>query len=658
MTKVNETVRIVRCVYEGTRYRVASKREKPQFWRLQAPASMDAHYPQPFALYKTEGEAKHAAQCWGAFFAKADARTIVASAVLIAKMLGKKYGIKVVNGPGFATACTDTDKVICMPSPKANNSAEIALYRGYLVHEIGHVIETPNPKDWPRVDSLTRNLIGVLEDVRMERASAVKYPGFQMYIVEAIHVMQMTGSMGALQTNEPDVVPLSAIINALLMGLRAQLGQPLTLEALIWEREAKAVWTARVVDKMFKLATPGVMSGASFNDMLIAARAIASLLRKAMVKMEIPEPAQSANSGDPNNAAQNQSATQSPSPQQGDGQSGATEGDGSGNGQASLKPARQKTMRTAQEVAKAIAEQLAATQSGDISDRLREDIDPDAKEWTETHGERDALSCGLNSEASDVATTCLAPAMASKVEVLAATLPIASHLDMLLQARTRSDAYATGSGVFNWRLASRIAVGDPRVFERQDFKEEIDTAFSILFDCSASMDDHGDGANTSATIAKALVLALGDALDQIDVPFSVHGFHDGTVRLKEFEQGWGDARKRLDYVPQGTSLARPMIHTVSHLLVRDEQRKLLLIVTDGAAADLNELEPITRTCTNEGVEVRTILMGPLASDGPLSAKCVPIREAYKAAMPADSVFLAPTIPSLQLAIMDALRTVI
>lgn len=31
MTKVNETVRIVRCVYEGTRYRVASKREKPQF---------------------------------------------------------------------------------------------------------------------------------------------------------------------------------------------------------------------------------------------------------------------------------------------------------------------------------------------------------------------------------------------------------------------------------------------------------------------------------------------------------------------------------------------------------------------------------------------------------------------------------------------------
>ena len=51
-------------------------------------------------------------------------------------------------------------------------------------------------------------------------------------------------------------------------------------------------------------------------------------------------------------------------------------------------------------------------------------------------------------------------------------------------------------------------------------------------------------------------------------------------------------------------------------------------------------------------------MGPLASDGPLSAKCGPIREAYKAAMPADSVFLAPTIPSLQMVIMDALRTVI
>jgi nitric oxide reductase activation protein len=93
---------------------------------------------------------------------------------------------------------------------------------------------------------------------------------------------------------------------------------------------------------------------------------------------------------------------------------------------------------------------------------------------------------------------------------------------------------------------------------------------------------------------------VATAIDGIGDPFAIHGFaSDGRhdvhyYRFKDFAQPFDeDAKSRLAGMRGGlsTRMGAAMRHAGHHLLRQPEQRKLLLLVTDGEPADIDERDP-------------------------------------------------------------------
>ncbi len=141
---------------------------------------------------------------------------------------------------------------------------------------------------------------------------------------------------------------------------------------------------------------------------------------------------------------------------------------------------------------------------------------------------------------------------------------------------------------------------DPRINIRHIHKTR-DLAVLILLDLSESTNDTVAGTDkTVLQLTREATTLLAWAIDGIGDPFAIHGFssngrHDSRYdRFKDFAQAWdGEAKSRLAGM-QGqysTRMGAALRHAGQHLLRRPEQRKLLLVVTDGEPHDIDVRDP-------------------------------------------------------------------
>ena len=95
---------------------------------------------------------------------------------LLASVLGDKYGVEVHIGGNQAST---NGKVIYIPSlPIESDDTVLALVRGYIDHESGHIRYTDNEavKD-AKMDAVTKYLWNAIEDWRIENRLADIFPG-------------------------------------------------------------------------------------------------------------------------------------------------------------------------------------------------------------------------------------------------------------------------------------------------------------------------------------------------------------------------------------------------------------------------------------------------------------------------------------------------
>ncbi len=141
---------------------------------------------------------------------------------------------------------------------------------------------------------------------------------------------------------------------------------------------------------------------------------------------------------------------------------------------------------------------------------------------------------------------------------------------------------------------------DPRVAIRLQRKTR-DLSVLLLLDLSQSTNETPTGSDRSVlALAREAVTLLAWALDAIGDPFAVHGFasdgrHDVQYyRLKDFDQDWdGDVKARLAGMQGGlsTRMGAALRHAGTHLLHQPQQKKLILLVTDGEPADIDVRDP-------------------------------------------------------------------
>lgn len=141
---------------------------------------------------------------------------------------------------------------------------------------------------------------------------------------------------------------------------------------------------------------------------------------------------------------------------------------------------------------------------------------------------------------------------------------------------------------------------NPRITMRNVLKNR-DLSVVVLLDLSESTNEKIHGSDkTVLELTREAATLVATAINGIGDPFALHGFasdgrHDVQYyRFKDFNQHFDDeAKSRLAGMQGGlsTRMGGAMRHASQHLLKQPERRKLLLIVTDGEPADIDERDP-------------------------------------------------------------------
>jgi hypothetical protein len=141
---------------------------------------------------------------------------------------------------------------------------------------------------------------------------------------------------------------------------------------------------------------------------------------------------------------------------------------------------------------------------------------------------------------------------------------------------------------------------NPRITMRNVIKNR-DLAVVVLMDLSESTNEMVPGSDkTILQLTREAATLVSTAINGIGDPFALHGFasdgrHDVQYyRFKDFNQHFDDeAKSRLAGMQGGlsTRMGAAMRHAGQHLLKQPERRKLLLLVTDGEPADIDERDP-------------------------------------------------------------------
>jgi nitric oxide reductase NorD protein len=141
---------------------------------------------------------------------------------------------------------------------------------------------------------------------------------------------------------------------------------------------------------------------------------------------------------------------------------------------------------------------------------------------------------------------------------------------------------------------------NPRITMRNVIKSR-DLAVTVLLDLSESTNDVMEGSEkTVLELTREAAALVATAIEGIGDPFAVHGFaSDGRhdvhyYRFKDWDQHFNDeARARLSGMKGGlsTRMGAALRHAGAGLMKQPERRKLIILVTDGEPADIDERDP-------------------------------------------------------------------
>ncbi|RMH20240.1 MAG: VWA domain-containing protein [Gammaproteobacteria bacterium] len=141
---------------------------------------------------------------------------------------------------------------------------------------------------------------------------------------------------------------------------------------------------------------------------------------------------------------------------------------------------------------------------------------------------------------------------------------------------------------------------NPRITMRNVIKNR-DLSIVLLLDLSESTNEtlnHSE--KTVLQLTREAATLVATAMEGVGDPYAIHGFasdgrHDVQYyRFKDFNQHLDDdAKSRLAGMKGGlsTRMGAALRHAGYHLLNQQEKRKLILLVTDGEPADIDEQDP-------------------------------------------------------------------
>jgi len=169
------------------------------------------------------------------------------------------------------------------------------------------------------------------------------------------------------------------------------------------------------------------------------------------------------------------------------------------------------------------------------------------------------------------------------------------------------------NAAINAMVALRMnEIPDPRINIRY-IRKTRDLAVLVLLDLSESTNEVITGTDRPVLqLAREATALLAWAIYNIEDPFAIHGFasdgrHDVQYyRLKDFDQPYDDSVKAKLAGMQGglsTRMGGALRHAGHYLLQQPQRKKLIILVSDGEPADIDERDPqYLRNDTKKAIE--------------------------------------------------------
>ena len=488
---------------------------------------------------------------------------------IVAAAYGEQFGVKIVLSG--KDAYTDGNTIV-LPLLKSKSDLRDVLF-GYLAHESAHVRDSDFDTLKKCKNQSEKSYTNIIEDIRIEQLIQDVFPGTR-FTLDAMWTYVVDQGMSPPAPSEDNEG--TQLHQYLLHRLRSE----------VLHRESSTLLaesSQQVMEQTFPLGFFVRLDGlfakyldklTCSDDCLKLARAIIKALKDAEEEKQNQEETQ--DSDDSSNDDQNQTADQSddadqdastPSPGQTDSSKDGDADQDDGDPQQSNDDASGGTSLHESLINETDLPEDAISQlSEQLAEQAQEDNDGDPIAINTSSVGSDASN---NGETSGLQTGILASSA------------IRSQLQGLLHAQTREQQWLHTSGKrVDGKRLTRLCSGDSRVFIKRDEMRRTDTAVHVLLDASGSMHRIQDIAN-QATVSLALAIS---SIPKCDIATSMFPGVGGDVssithRGQPVRSNLG--RFAVDS-SGGTPLAEAMLYAARELAVSRRQRKVLIIITDGA----------------------------------------------------------------------------
>ena len=462
---------------------------------------------------------------------------------LLASILGDRYGVQVRIGG--KEACTN-GKVIHLPALPMDCEPELlALAKGFTDHEAAHIRHTDfGVLKAANLDPVTFNLFNCLEDWRVEKKLSGVFPGCRKnlnWLIRRFFIEQAQPRAG-------DDSPALAVLDYVLLTVRA------------WD-----------VDEV----TPARQNAASIMAQHFPG--LKDALDAILVKVYIHCPDTAAAVEYARQIAicvrQWEPPRQAPTSKSANDHGSMTKAKLEVNDSAKQIGQRSEPGQPQSALSSLPLKALLHAEAQDLPQNIGEIL---AIELTSCSSEStgDALTVGVEG------TRQAAPLPAEqKLQALQASIALRTRLQGFLQAQTQRRCSIGRKGTLHANSLHRLQVGNARVFQKESVQLGLNTAVHILLDVSGSM------AGTPINLANRACFAVATALSHIrGVNPAVTAFPATTVTNSVFP-----IMRHGHTVPDlfdiraygGTPLAGALWWVLQTMLPLKEQRKMILIITDG-----------------------------------------------------------------------------
>lgn len=544
-------------------------------------------------------------------------RDILNCLPLLASALGDRYGVKVlIGGSG---AYTD-GKIIHLPTlPTDCGKTAIALAKGYVDHEAAHIRHTDfSALGSVNLDAATRHLFNSIEDWRVEKCLSERYPGCRNNLDWLIEHLLLENPAKAGDEN-----PAFAVLGYVLLSVRS------------WN-----VSEVSIVAQESRIALDKAYPGLAGNLDWILDRVKAhcpdtqAAIRYAQEMAEAIRRYQKTRQ----RLAKTDEMESGASPEQNNGESqgfnnesrecaGETDVSAdahpnqvwSSESKENPKGGKSKEQDAGQPISKADAGcpnseadldeggsiQANAEAIASLSDLFDQSPDDLPRSFGEILAEKLEENACATSEAGFSVAKCERRQSgklpdAERSLALRSSNALRQRLSGLLQAAELKRIAQGRRGKLNTASLYRLSVGNPRVFCRESERQGQNSAVHLLLDASSSMEGEAIRLARQACFAAANALSCIKGVNPAVTVFPGRDY-GGVYPIMTHSQKLADNFGVDAY--GGTPLTPALWWVAQALYPLSEQRKIILLITDGMPNHIESAMEAIKIISRLGVEI-------------------------------------------------------